>query len=95
MKGSLLKGSDSTEYRCPDCGSRELYVATWVRMNPPIGEHMDMIGDVEDESGELLPAWCTECDRDIHDADYLPHEPREGWHRTAKVLICGQPSRKG
>ena len=81
------KRKQTPTYRCPCCGSHELYVASWVRMNRPVGETLDMIGDVRDsKTGELLPARCTDCDQDIYGTDYLPNEPREGWYRTAKVF---------
>ena len=61
------------KYCCPYCGSRELYVAAWVRMNPPVGETLDLVGDVSDsKTSELLPAYCQDCHRDIHGVDYLP-----------------------
>ena len=71
-------------YCCPYCGSRELYVALWVRMNPPVSETLDMVGDVRDsKTGELLPARCQDCHRDIHGVDYLPDkEERERWRRA-------------
>ncbi len=95
MKSEPKQTDYEPKYRYPYCGSREIYVASWVRMNPPIGETLDMIGDVVDKfTEELLPAWCSDCSREIREADYLPHMPRERWYRTAKVLVPDQLDEK-
>ena len=72
------------KYRCPYCGSHEIYAATWVTMNPPRGEIYNEIQEVEDpRTGEVMPVFCGDCFGDIYGVDHLVDKDlRERWQRA-------------
>ncbi len=83
MKNKKTK-DETPDYRCPYCGSHQIYAASWVTMNPPLGEIYGEIGEVEDpRTGEAMHVICGDCFGNIYGVDHLVDKDlRERWQRA-------------